>query len=124
MIKSNALRAAFVALAVAVVVPQQSLLEAQSNNCTCQGEYWGYLPLVLLDPVCVHDYYSYNFYSFTPDSCAASCAGLASTLAASSCGTECEREGTTFQVVRYSWSGVWSYFLGPNGSHGQTNVAC
>ncbi len=113
----NALRTAFVILAITLVLPQQSLLEAQSNNCTCQGIYYGLLPTPLQEPVCVQSGYYANFFSFTAQSCEQVCAAYANNSASSTCGATCDRGGQTYNVVSYYWQGNWFFSPGGSGYH-------
>lgn len=122
--RNRLLQALFLTASVVVLGSNDPLLQAQANNCNCLGWVHGFLPLPLLDPVCVEEPYNFNFFAFTPQSCAANCAALASTTAAATCGTECQRGEFTYQVISYSWSGAWFYAFAASGNHHQYMVAC
>ena len=107
---------AFLAVCLGWISSDDATLRAQSNNCACNGAYWGYLPFVLVEPVCVSGPYGTNLFAFTPQSCAAQCAALGQSNAQNTCGATCERDGYTYDVVSWSWSGSWNFYQPPYGN--------
>ena len=102
-------------------------LQARYPNCYCQGNFTGFLPLVLLDPVCTERVADRGTEVETYGQCNDYCEYWAINHGASlTCGEECVRDGYTYPVNSYTYQySAWvPYFGAQFAGSGANHLQC